>query len=295
MKLLDDEDVEAAFAAALPVERRPASPLHPAIVTAIRDAHRAGAAAWRGVLVSTETFASFVATRLPAEQDLVVAVEHARHADIYLACACARGDSRAIAAFDAAFRPQVSAALRRLRGHEIAADEFFQTLRTKLFVASGPSPGIASYGGLGPLGAWVRVTAVRLALDLNKKDPRAAERGLASLADELVDPEADCLKGAHAAHFRSAVRLALQSLPVESRLLLRQNLVDGLTTRDIGSIHGVAHTTVGRWLAHAREAVNVAVRNALSERLDIGAADLDSILHALGSQMDASIVDVLGR
>jgi RNA polymerase sigma-70 factor, ECF subfamily len=295
MKPGDDDDVAAAFAAALPVERRPVSPIHPALVAAIRRAHHAGATAWPCVLVPTETFASFIATRLPAEHDLAVAVENARHADLYLACACTRGDSRAIAAFDAAFRPQVSAALRRLRGHEIVADEFFQTLRVKLFVVSGSSSGISSYGGLGPLGAWVRVTAVRLALDLNKKHPRGPEPGLASLAQELVDPEADCLKRAHAEHFRSAVRLALQSLPLESRLLLRQNLVDGLTTRDIGRIHGVAHTTVGRWLARARETVSVAARNALSQRLDIDAAELDSILHALGSQMDASIVDALGR
>src|SRR5581483_4498624 len=97
--------------------------------------------------------------------------------DLYLACACARGVPAALAALDRAVLLRVPAFICRVSTDAAFADEVRQQLRERLLVAPpGGAPKIAEYGGAGALHAWVRVAALRTALNLRRnRDDQPAE------------------------------------------------------------------------------------------------------------------------
>src|SRR5215218_6255220 len=144
----------------------------------IDQAYDAGVAAWPGVTLSKDDFDERLRL-LQVEADNVLA----RGADLFLAVACAAQLPAAVSQFERAFLAPVPRQLGRvaLTSHE--EDELQQQLRVKLLV--GPSPKILEYKGSGPLGAWVRVCALRLALDL-KMAPEVAKRADNQTLDALV-------------------------------------------------------------------------------------------------------------
>src|SRR4051812_26013639 len=116
--------------------------------------------------------------------------------DLTLAAACAAGDASALAAFERDFLPQVPGYLTRLAKQPAFIDEVQQLLREKLFVAKK----ILEYSGQGPLGAWLRVVTVRLALDLLRARGQRMETPLDPdrFAEPLTgSPELELLKSRH--------------------------------------------------------------------------------------------------
>jgi len=124
-----------------------------------------GRAAWPDVAVSAEVLAESLA-RLE-QKDGRSAEDRLEHAsDLYLACACAAQDRRALAAFDAHFLTRVDAFVARINPSSEFAAEVRQQLRMRLLVADGGSaPRIGQYAGQGSLGAWGHMAATRIALD----------------------------------------------------------------------------------------------------------------------------------
>src|SRR6476646_7397720 len=93
--------------------------------------------------------------------------------DLYLACACGTGDSRAIRAFDAAYSHVVETAYRRFRYLARGAEDVKQLIHEKLFVAeAGKAPKIADYAGRGDLKTWLRVSVVRLLINISGRESR---------------------------------------------------------------------------------------------------------------------------
>lgn len=64
------------------------------------ELHRQACATWPEVELDAHVFASYVESRLPAGLAIAEAAGQMRTDDLYLACACSRGDPRAIAAFE---------------------------------------------------------------------------------------------------------------------------------------------------------------------------------------------------
>src|SRR5262249_34127333 len=125
----------------------------------MHEAWLAARAAWPGVEVDEDAFARWVNERGDP------AVLNTR--DLYLACACHRGDAAALAAVDARFASTIDAALASIRLRDEAGDDIRQRLRTKLFV--GERARIVAYSGRGELGGWVRAAAVREGIDLRRE------------------------------------------------------------------------------------------------------------------------------
>src|ERR1044071_328328 len=98
------------------------------------DVIRAAQRAYPTIDLPLDIFVAYLGDRISADVPLPLALRQVHAADLYLACACARGDVRALAAFDQ----------RCLRGLErslfkmgIAADmssEIEQVIRTRVFV-----------------------------------------------------------------------------------------------------------------------------------------------------------------
>src|SRR5262249_47832969 len=143
---------------------------------------------WPGVDVTPADFSRYLDERLEVGD-----AASSRHlSDLYLACACSRGDRRALALFERHLMAQVPAHIAAIDASAAFADEVMQRLRKKLFVREGEhGPRIGDYRGRGPLGGWLRVAAIRVARDLKRTEKAKLsvdeERGL-PLRSALPDP-----------------------------------------------------------------------------------------------------------
>src|SRR5262249_45972108 len=112
-------------------------------------------AAWPEVDLEPAAFVRCVAERLPADRDTRDALAKLHGADLYLACACARGDPEALARLERSFLRGLRPFLSRLDSCRAHGDEAAQLLREKLLVApDGETPRIAEYAGQGSLESW---------------------------------------------------------------------------------------------------------------------------------------------
>jgi RNA polymerase sigma-70 factor (ECF subfamily) len=249
-------------------------------------------AAYPDVRVDDDRFLAHLARCLPAEETAdALATLHG--ADLYLALACGLGDPRAIAELEKRFIAEVPDSLTRL-AQKVQPDEVVQVLRAKLLVAEqGATPKILDYSGRGPLGGWLRVAAIRTALDLTRRGanerPSAGDDALLEVPASIEDPELEHIRARHRADFKSAFEAALRSLSKEDRNILRLHLVDSLNIDEIGTIFQVHRATAARWIARCREKVHDETRRILLERLRIGDTELTSILGIVRSQLDLSI------
>ena len=104
-----------------------------------------------------------------------------RAADLYLACACIEQLPAAVAEFMARFGARIPRYLSKLARNADLVAEVRQTLVTRCIVGEvGHPPALSGYSATGSLEGWLRATAVREALALN--------RTLSNLAREYGNP-----------------------------------------------------------------------------------------------------------
>ena len=225
------------------------------------------------------------------------AAEHPHVADLYLACACTTGNPAAIAAFDRELTPVMRAAVRKIDAAAHFVDEVMQVARERLLVsAPGTESRIADYAGQGPLRAWVRIAAMRIAMNLLRDRRRNV------LVDddrffELATDDSDAERRRSAVRYgeaaAEAMRAAFASLSPRERNLLRMHHLHGLTVDELAPTLRVHRATVARWLAAAREHLLSETRAGLRARLSVGEATVDSILRELAGHVDVSVVRML--
>jgi RNA polymerase sigma-70 factor (ECF subfamily) len=248
----------------------------------------AARAAWPDIHVPEATFAAYVTAR-SAEGPAPLALA----GDWYLACACAAGVPRAVAAFQRVMRPHVARAIVRTDPSPAFLDEVVQTLNVKLFVgACDREPAIREYSGASSLRGWVMTAAKRTALNMRraKGDQAHAEvtSGLHSLGE--TSPELALCKARYKAEFETSIRAALASLDGKGRALLLLHLVNGLTLPQLAAMQDVSRATIARWLAAARDALFEATRRELTERLRLPPSEYESMLALVRSQLEVSVV-----
>jgi RNA polymerase sigma-70 factor (ECF subfamily) len=249
-------------------------------------------AAWPALELGEEEVAAFIAERLEGAE-AAAALGTAPVEDLALAAACAAGSAGAHQAFEvylvAVEQAKVGGVSRDL------IDEVKQQLRVQLLVG-GPekAPGITAYRGRGPLKAWLRIIATRELVRLVRGDRRTAAAEVEELPLATTgDPALDQLKATYRSEFAAALRDAIADLSFEDRLLLRQQIADQLSVDEIGAAHGVHRGTASRWLARARDALLVATQRRLSERLDLPAEEIASVIRLVHSKLDVSVVRFL--
>jgi RNA polymerase sigma-70 factor (ECF subfamily) len=253
-------------------------------------------AAWPDVTLDDETFAAHLLERVPAHGDGEAAA-HLRASDLFLACACARGEPRALAHFEAHFMGSVDGALGRMRLPRHSVEEIKQQVRHRLLVGErGQSPRIADYSGEGALRSWVYAAATRTALNWIKANRRHVpdeNELLLRIPADGDDPELAALRSRYAVAFEAAFRDAFATLPARQRLLLKQHYVDGLSTDDMGKQYRAHRVTVLRWLTAARDDLAARLEQALMERLGLRPDEYHSIVRLVRSQLDISIGPLL--
>jgi RNA polymerase sigma-70 factor (ECF subfamily) len=254
----------------------------------------AARAAWPDVEVSDEAFSAFVAARL----DGAVKLEDLCLPDMYLACACLDRDPIALDAFDAILSREVELASAKIVVLGGDAGDLKQSLRARLLVGDGVTPGkLAEYGGRGNLKGWLRVIAVRDVIQLKRKHGREQPLPEADLLvlPETSDPALERLKLEYRGEFQKAFLDALASLSSKERNLLRSRFLHRLGVDDLAPLLGVHRATVARWLVKAQETLREQTLLRLSERLDIGASEIQSVVRLIHSQIDMSLSRVFSR
>lgn len=252
---------------------------------ALVEACARGRAAFPSVSLDDAVFGAYLEAR---ECDL----QHARIEDLWVACGACRGDAAAIAAIEAHHFPNVDAALRKMGLAPALVEDVKQGLRKLLFVGSEDAPPrIAEYRGTGDLRAWLRVTAMRAALKLLRKDTRemSADDAILEARAEVDDPELAYMKAAYRASFRAAFQEALESLHPKERTLLKQQIVDGLGIDELGALYQVHRATAARWVASAREKLLGRTRRTFMLRARITSDECESIMRLVKSQLDVSL------
>lgn len=214
---------------------------------------------WPSLSVSFETFASRFAEARPAAEGVMV-----DPADVYLCMACLEGQPGALVAFEHVTCAVAEAAIRRID----ADDDFVRESRQELYqrLLLGEQAKLRSYSGRGPLQAWVRVAATRVALDRRRRLKRHAKREVAlpeSLVACEVNPDALVLKERFGRAFQAALEHALRRLSEQDRNVLRLHVVGRCSIDEIGLAYAVHRATAARWIERARTRIYDDVRREL--------------------------------
>lgn len=285
----DPEDLTSVFLLHLPESSSLVR--SPELERELRDRWELGSAHRDGFGNGAASYMRYLAARSP---EGLPPME--RSADLYLACACARGAPEAIASFHRHYRSVVAGAVARIDPSRSFLDEVMQTLEIKLFVRSGGDPpGIVRYSGRSSLRSWLATVSARVAMNLRRRKGDLPGRELGSIAallGEAPDPELLLVKSRYKPEFDLAIRAALSALPPKERTLLLLQINEGLTLPQLASMHGVSRATIARRLANARETLVEAARAQLTRRLRLSPSEYRSLLAAVRSQLDVTLASL---
>ncbi len=227
-----------------------------------------------GINVPREAFARFMASRPRATPQSAT--------ELVLAFGCGHGDPVALRHFEERYLGVASPAVKHL---DVSADEVQQLLRVRFFV--GPPPRILDYQGLGSLEGWVRASAVRVALDLKRRERTAS----GACEHELSGPDTELqhLKARHGPAFERAFARACATLSSRERAVLRLSALGGASIDGIAATYGIHRATAARWLERIRDALRDRTLTAIGAELGEGEASAASLLRAIASGLDVSL------
>lgn len=255
------------------------------------DAWRAGREAWPEILISAEQFEAFARSCDPRALIRFPT-------DLYLAAACEQGDPSALEVFEREVLARVRRSISAIDGRSDFVDEVFQQLRTKLFVGDGSRRQIADYAGRGPLRAWIRRSAARIALMLQRSQRRRRETPIDDWADLLAtmtpcNPELDLLEEQYASAFSSALRVAAERLEPRLFAVLRMSFVDDLSIDEIGAVYAVNRATAARWIQRACTTLYRETRTIVAERFVLTSTEFDRMTQLTQGRLSFSLSQLL--
>jgi RNA polymerase sigma-70 factor (ECF subfamily) len=249
-----------------------------------------GRQAWPKIAITPQSFLDHLA--LHAKTDEALAAVHA--SDLYLACGVCQRDRAAITAFEEHFMARVPDYILRVRVGRDVVDEVQQKLREHLMMGSeGKPPKLSEYSGKGALGGWLRVTAVRTALN----HQRAAGPAQEALGDELslaADPELAYVKEHAHDLFADAFKRVLAGLDESGRTILRLHYIDGLTMDQLARLYKTPRSTIARRVAEARQQILTATEGLLRDERRLSPSALASVIRMGKSRLEVTITRLLG-
>ncbi len=250
----------------------------------VRRAIAATSALWPGISVDASGFSGHLANLSVADPDL-----EARGAELALCYACLRGDAVALRILERDYLSKIAPAIARVNRSDEFVDEIRQAVRERLLM--GEAPRLGRYSASGALGAWLRVLAMRVALDQVRKQPPRGEKLLQVLAEPFTSAPSE--GGAYRETVLTALREAFGTLSSREKNVLRLQYLDAHSIDQIGVLYGVHRATVARWLARGREKIFGFVAYRVRSELSLTDSDVRSVIAKVQSQLDASVARLL--
>lgn len=247
---------------------------------------RAGRSEFPAVKLADAALGEFLAGReIPAD------LADDRAAEVYLACACARGDAGAIALLRDRYLARVEGSLRRGRSPALVEDALLQLLGTIFVARPGQAPEIGDFTGSGPLGAWLRIVALRILMRLERKQRQPPEMARAAAAGLPTpeSPEVAYLRRKYSAALQDALGEAWKTMSPENQVLLRLRYNDGRGIDDIAKVENIHRATAARRVRKAEESLIDEARRLLSAKLGASEPDVNSVLQLVRSQLQISV------
>jgi RNA polymerase sigma-70 factor (ECF subfamily) len=253
-------------------------------------AYHAGRATWPELRMDLSAFQQWVRA---ANIDVESLKE--RGEELFLVAGCVAREPEAYQAFERRYLATLTQSVGRIALSADQADELRQQLRVTLLL--GASPKIGTFRGQGPLGAWVQVCAVRLALKMGAARDRLAGPD-ASLLEGLVSQEADQELLAAKSQYRDAFQAALEecfvALPGRQKTLLRMHFLDGMSIDEMGQVFHVHRATIARWLVAIRREVLEQICQKISLNLRTSSSEFRSIVRLVSPDVRLSLHRILG-
>lgn len=253
--------------------------------TLARTLHAWGAATWRDLPLEFEDFLTFFRERRGGDADALDA------AGLFLACACLRGQPRALRRFEEHYGALLSVAVPRgLR--ERLPDDFQSAVRERLLVGSPTRPPtLAKYSGRGALGGWLRVMVYRHAISIARRGrrPLALGHNPFDATEWGASPESLYLREESREQLHRAFLTASGALSQRERRLVADSWLNGCSTRALAIAYEVHHATVARWVHQANTKLFEHMRRDAREamRIDDGSGDFLDLLGDVPLELSA--------
>ncbi|RYZ10349.1 MAG: sigma-70 family RNA polymerase sigma factor [Myxococcales bacterium] len=251
----------------------------------VREMYLAGQRHWPMLRLEFASFARYCQRVVGAE-----GVGPLELGDLFLCCACGEDEPEAQRCFEALGASAAVAAIRRVDSDDDFVKETLQELWSKLLV--GEDAKVRSYSGRGPLQAWVRVVATRVALDRARSKRRSTSRQVQlpeQLAADELNVDAVLLKARFGDAFEAALRASVAKLSEQERNVLRMHAVDQSSIDDIGRVYQVHRATAARWIERTREKIYADVREALHVEHRLTPSEFKSLATVLGRELEVSL------
>lgn len=292
-----DTSLKNIFLKALPLEAQSAFSAYLEHETQLRQLIDQLQSIWPDINLSPEIFLAFIAERVREPITPEAFFSSMKFTDLYWACGCVQGDKTSISIYQEQIFPHLEKNLLAFELSSKIIEDIKQHLFQKLFIGDNQNkPKICYYLGEGDFLTWLRVVAIRHAIDLFRKGQKEAplyEWAFSQLADEEDDPEMLFLKQKYHLEFQDAFKRAIVSLSSKERNLLRYQLIDELTWDQMASLYHVHRATIARWLHNIRSKLFNLTRQNLLSQLDLPAEEFESIIRLIQSQMHITITRLL--
>jgi RNA polymerase sigma-70 factor, ECF subfamily len=252
---------------------------------AVRQMFLEGQRKWPLVKLGFDVFFGHCSRVLP----LSAADAPREAADLYLCCACAEAQPEALRLFESEGSGVAKAAIARVDRSADFVQDTLQEVWDRLLL--GAEPKVRLYSGSGPLKAWLRVAATRVALD-RKRAMRFAGHHI-ELTDRLAapggSPEAVLLKSRFGDAFQQALSDAVSGLSRQERNVLRMHIAGHCSIDEIGRAYNVHRATAARWLERTRARIYDEVRQELCvKRANLTASEFKSLATVMGAELELS-------
>jgi RNA polymerase sigma-70 factor (ECF subfamily) len=253
---------------------------------AIQQLFSKGRERWPAISLELAQFCAFAEPRLQERGG------EGHATDLYLACACALGNPKALEAFNRELLADLGRWFVGLRLDATTVEDVRQDVLRHLFMPSGSgAPAkIHTYRGESELRTWVRTMAVRAALRTFRGKGRSlGDHTLGQMPALTDNPELRHLKGLYQSKFKEAFAEAVQTLSPRERNLLRQHFLHELTFGQLSVLYKVDRATAVRWLGRARKELARQTRLRLMARLGLGESEMGSVMRLVLSRLDMSL------
>jgi len=210
--------------------------------------------------------------------------------ELFLVTAVVAGLPAALQHFDREFLAHACAVARRIDRSQSFVDDVAQELRLKLL--TGSEPRLLKFSCAGSLLEWLRVAALRTALNLRRSDHLvvASEFPVEVGIEAISDPP---LEGIYQNDFQKALEAGFHRLGARERTLLRLHFVDQLNIDRIAVMYGVHRATIARWLVSIRNQLFSEAKAQLANHHGFNTADVKSLYRHLEGRVHITISRIL--